>query len=123
MTEDNPLGAKIGSLLRCVDASVRQVAPGAIISDFEKWHAEAHLLDVMEILTIRELERFGPFGKAWAVRFKELDRGLEGIRRYHAKKVYQIDRPFLLDRFVLIRDDDGDREPVRGPAPRERVDA
>lgn len=111
--------AKPGMLVRCVDARVRKPAPGAIISDFEKRHADAHLLDVMEILTVREAGAFKPFGDAPAVWFEEITRGLEGIRRYRATKVYEIDRPFLLDRFVQVRGDDGS-EPERGPAPAPR---
>lgn len=121
MTADAPQvdvsWAKPGVLVRCVDARVRKVAPGAMISDFEKRHADLHLLDVMEILTIREVLRHRPFNNAWALRFVELERGIEGIRRHHAKKVYAMDRPFFLDRFVEIRDpaDWKDAEIVHGP--------
>lgn len=109
-------GIKPGTLLRCVDARVRKVADGAITSDFEKRHAG--ILDVMEIVTVREVLQHPPFGGAWAVRLEEIQRGFEGIHRYRAVKVYDMDRPFLLDRFVVVRDsDDGDEEPA--PTPRE----
>jgi hypothetical protein len=109
-----------GTPMRCVDARVRKVAAGAVTSDFEKAHAG--IIEVMEVLTVREVLQHRPFGNAWAVRFVEIERGIEGIRRYRAKKVYDIDRPFLLDRFVIVRgDDDGDDAPA--PRPREPIEA
>lgn len=105
-----------GTKLRCVDARVRKVAPGALISDFEK--RQAGIIEVMEIVTVREAESFAPYGGVPAVRLVEVERRLEGIRRHRATKVYIMDRPFLLDRFVVIRGGSDDEAPE--PAPQER---
>lgn len=109
-----------GAVVRCIDAARRKVAAGAIISDFEQRHVDVKMIEVLEILTIREVLQYRSFGDAWAVRFKEFDRGIEIVRRRRAKSVLNVDRPFFLDRFVLVRDTDDGDEPA--PAtPRERA--
>lgn len=106
-----------GTILRCVDASIRRALPGALFSDMEK--RTAGYIEVMEIVTVRKVGKHRPMGDVQVVWLQEIVRGIEIIRRYRAKSVVDMDRPFLLDRFVVVRDgEDRDDEPV--PVPRKR---
>lgn len=87
--------------VRCIDVTVRPVEPGAVTSDIEKLWKD--LLDLDAIYTIRELTVQRSFGSRLAIRLEEIVRPLEFIRRYRAKSVMAIDRPFLLTRFAPVR--------------------
>lgn len=113
---------KTGTLLRCVDASVRKPLPGALISDMEK--RTAGYIEVMEILSVRDVGTDWKLGDAPVVWLGEIERSIEIIRRYRAKSVVHMDRPFFLDRFVVVRDrDDLDDQSPTVPSPREKESA